>query len=175
MKKLLTLVTLLMTLLAVPFTASAERSGAKASGVPFNKTKVVYLKSLEKTDGEFVKNNPQFRRDEDAVRLTYLGLQKSLKDEGVTLYNNPVMLPDRYLRKTLTMQVVVNFAGTVPLEGEAAQEAIKDKREPVESLVYRMTDVRTSKEKNLEKLIRDMTKDVANEITNNRMKLKDVK
>ena len=82
MKKLLTLVTLLMTLLAVPFTASAERSGAKASGVPFNKTKVVYLKSLEKTDGEFVKNNPQFRRDEDAVRLTYLGLQKSLKDEG---------------------------------------------------------------------------------------------
>ena len=100
----------------------------KASGVPFNKTKVVYLKSLEKTDGEFVKNNPQFRRDEDAVRLTYLGLQKSLKDEGVTLYNNPVMLPDRYLRKTLTMQVVVNFAGTVPLEGEAAQEAIKDKR-----------------------------------------------
>ena len=54
MKKLLTLVTLLMTLLAVPFTASAERSGAKASGVPFNKTKVVYLKSLEKTDGEFV-------------------------------------------------------------------------------------------------------------------------
>ena len=38
-----------------------------------------------------------------------------------------------------------------------------------------MTDVRTSKEKNLEKLIRDMTKDVANEITNNRMKLKDVK
>ena len=114
MKKLLTLVTLLMTLLAVPFTASAERSGAKASGVPFNKTKVVYLKSLEKTDGEFVKNNPQFRRDEDAVRLTYLGLQKSLKDEGVTLYNNPVMLPDRYLRKTLTMQVVVNFAGTVP-------------------------------------------------------------
>ena len=188
MKKLLTLVTLLMTLLAVPFTASAERSGAKASGVPFNKTKVVYLKSLEKTDGEFVKNNPQFRRDEDAVRLTYLGLQKSLKDEGVTLYNNPVMLPDRYLRKTLTMQVVVNYAGTVPLEGEAAQEAIKDKREPVESLVslsflvtkgeapvYRMTDVRTSKEKNLEKLIRDMTKDVANEITNNRMKLKDVK
>lgn len=116
MKKLLTLVTLLMTLLAVPFTASAERSGAKASGVPFNKTKVVYLKSLEKADGEFVKNNPQFSRDEDAVRLTYLGLQKSLKDEGVTLYNNPVMLPDRYLRQTLTMQVVVNFAGTVPLE-----------------------------------------------------------
>ena len=102
MKKLLTLVTLLMTLLAVPFTASAERSGAKASGVPFNKTKVVYLKSLEKNDGEFVKNKPQFRRDEDAVRLTYLGLH-------------------------------------------------------------------------LEKLIRDMTKDVANEITNNRMKLKDVK
>ena len=41
--------------------------------------------------------------------------------------------------------------------------------------VYRMTDVRTSKEKNLEELIRDMTKDAANEITNNRMKLKDVK
>ena len=38
-----------------------------------------------------------------------------------------------------------------------------------------MTDVRTSKEKNFGKLIRDMTKDVANEITNNRMKLKDVK
>lgn len=114
MKKLLTLVTLLMTLLAVPFTASAERSGAKASGVPFNKTKVVYLKSLEKTDGEFVKNNPQFRRDEDAVRLTYLGLQKSLKDEGVTLYNNPVMLPDRYLRKTLTMQVVSILQGLCP-------------------------------------------------------------
>ena len=120
--------------------------------------------------------------------MTYLGLQKSLKDEGVTLYNNPVMLPDRYLRQTLTMQVVVNFAGTVPLEGEAAQEAIKDKREPVESLaslsflvtkgdapVYRMTDVRTSMEKNQEELIRYMTKDAANEITYNRLKLNDVK
>ena len=51
MKKLLTLVTLLMTLLADPFTASAQRSAAKASVVPFNKTNVVYLKSLEKTDG----------------------------------------------------------------------------------------------------------------------------
>jgi hypothetical protein len=188
MKKILAVLTLFVCLFAMPFTVSAERDGAKAEGFAYNKLKVVYLKTLVKQDSDFVKQNPSFTRDDDAVRLTYINLKKSLKDEGVDLYNNPVMLPDKYLRRTVTMQTIVNYAGTVPLSGEEAAKAVKDKKDPVESVVsltffvtkndeplYRMVDTRSSKEKSVSELIEEMTDQVADELTTKRMKLKDVK
>jgi hypothetical protein len=187
MKKIVALLALLVCLFSVPFMASAERSGAKASGFAYNKLKVVYLKELVKQDADYVKANPQFTREDDAVRMTYLNLQTALKNRGVTMYNNPVMLPDKYLRRTVTMHVIVNHAGTVPLSGEEAAEAVKDERNPVESFVsltfyatkndepiYKMTDTRSSKEESVEELIREMTKQAVKELTSKSMKLKDV-
>ena len=187
MKKIVAFITMLVCLLAVPFTVSAERQGAKADGFPFNKVKVVYLKNLVKRDADFVKANPQFTREDDGVRLTYLNLQKALKDESVDLSNNPVMLPDKYLRRTVTMQIIVNYAGTVPLTGAEAEAAVKDKRNPVESFasltffvtkndepVYQMVDTRSSKEESVDELIRQITKQAVRELTSNSKKLKDV-
>jgi len=44
MKKFLALATLLLTLLALPLTAGAERSGWKSSTFAFKNVQVVYLK-----------------------------------------------------------------------------------------------------------------------------------
>ena len=97
MKKFLALATLLVTLLALPLTAGAARSGWKSNTFPFKHLKVVYLKNLSRQDADFQKAHPSFVRDDDAVRKTFLTLQQDLKKKGVTLYNNPVMLPDKQL------------------------------------------------------------------------------
>ena len=122
MKKFLALATLLVTLLALPLTAGAERSGWKSNTFPFKRLKVVYLKDLSRQDGGFQKAHPAFIRDDDAVRKTFLTLQRDLKKEGVTLYNNPVMLPDKQLRNTITLQggesiVVPASTQTLKVEG----------------------------------------------------------
>ena len=117
MKKILTLFTLLFTLLALPMTAGAQRNGWKSSTYPFQKVKVVYLKTLVRQDADFRQQHPAFVRDDDAVRKTLLTLQRDLKKEGVAMYNNPVMLPDKKLRDTITLQVQVNHVGTESLAG----------------------------------------------------------
>ena len=79
MKKFLALATLLLTLLALPLTAGAERSGWKSSTFAFKNVQVVYLKDLSRQDMDFRKAHPAFTRDDDAVRKTLLtgaGLQK---------------------------------------------------------------------------------------------------
>ena len=187
MKKILAVLTLFVCLFAMPFTAGAERQGQKVKGYAFNKTKVVYLKSLVKKDSDFFTANPGLTREDDAVRLTYLNLKKSFRGESVDVYNNPVMLPDKYLRRTVTMQVIVNYAATAPLPGEEAARAAKDKREPVESLVsltfyvtkngeaiYQMVDSRRSSKKDVNALIKEITDQVADELTSKSMKLEGV-
>ena len=130
MKKFLALAALLVTLLSVPLTAGAEKSGWKSDSFSFNKVKVVYLKDLSRRDAAFRQDHPSFVRDEDAVRQTYLKLQKDLDKEGVTLYTNPVMLPDKKLRQTISLQVMVNYVGTEPsqsaLQEAAAQAAAEE-------------------------------------------------
>lgn len=95
MKKFLALATLLLTLLALPLTAGAERSGWKSSTFAFKNVQVVYLKDLSRQDMDFRKAHPAFTRDDDAVRKTLLTLERDFKREGVTVYSNPVMLPDK--------------------------------------------------------------------------------
>ena len=166
MKKILAVLTLFVCLFAMPFTAGAERQGQKVKGYAFNKTKVVYLKSLVKKDSDFFTANPGLTREDDAVRLTYLNLKKSFRGESVDVYNNPVMLPDKYLRRTVTMQVIVNYAATAPLTGEEAARAAKDKRAPVDS--------RRSSKKDVNALIKEITDQVADELTSKSMKLEGV-
>ena len=67
MKKFLALAALLVTLLSVPLTAGAEKSGWKSDSFSFNKVKVVYLKDLSRRDAAFRQDHPSFVRDEDAV------------------------------------------------------------------------------------------------------------
>lgn len=186
MKKFLALATLLVTLLALPLTAGAERSGWKSNTFPFKRLKVVYLKDLSRQDGGFQKAHPTFIRDDDAVRKTFLTLQRDLKKEGVTLYNNPVMLPDKQLRNTITLQVQVNHVGTEP--ATAGAEVTTDRKgqkltsagTSYASLsflatkngtpIYQVTDERTSNEYTSDTLLAGIIRDAADELTKNAKK-----
>jgi len=176
MKKILTLVTLLLTLLALPLTASAQRNGWKSSTFPFQKLKVVYLKTLVRQDADFRKAHPNFVRDDDAVRKTYLTLQRDLKKEGVTMYNNPVMLPDKKLRDTITLQVQVNHVGT---ESAAGMDTVtNDKKAAVTAYasvtflaskngqaIYQVVDERSSTKYSSDVLLANIIRTAADELT----------
>lgn len=176
MKKILTLVTLLLTLLALPLTASAQRNGWKSSTFPFQKLKVVYLKSLVRQDGDFRQTHPNFVRDDDAVRKTYLTLQRDLKKEGVTMYNNPVMLPDKKLRDTITLQVQVNHVGT---ESPAGMEAVTSDKKASDTAyasvtflatkngqtIYQVVDERSSNKYSSDVLLANIIRTAADELT----------
>lgn len=181
MKKFLALATLLVTLLALPLTAGAERSGWKSNTFPFKRLKVVYLKDLSRQDGGFQKAHPAFIRDDDAVRKTFLTLQRDLKKEGVTLYNNPVMLPDKQLRNTITLQVQVNHVGTEPAT-TGAEVTTDRKGQKLTSAgtsyaslsflatkngtpIYQVTDERTSSEYTSDTLLAGIIREAADELT----------
>ena len=176
MKKFLTLVTLLLTLLSLPLTAGAQRNGWKSSTFPFQKLKVVYLKTLVRQDAQFRQAHPNFVRDDDAVRKTYLTLQRDLKKEGVTMYNNQVMLPDKKLRDTITLQVQVNHVGTESVEG--MEDVTKDKKAGETAYasvtflatkngqaIYQVVDERSSNKYSSDVLLANIIRTAADELT----------
>ena len=183
MKKFLALATLL---LALPLTAGAARSGWKSNTFPFKHLKVVYLKNLSRQDADFQKAHPSFVRDDDAVRKTFLTLQQDLKKKGVTLYNNPVMLPDKQLRNTITLQVQLNRVGAEP--ATPGTEVTTDKKgkkltsagTSYASLsflankngetIYQLTDDRTSSEYSSDTLLAGIIRKAATELTKNAKK-----
>ena len=186
MKKFLALATLLVTLLALPLTAGAACSGWKSNTFPFKHLKVVYLKNLSRQDADFQKAHPSFVRDDDAVRKTFLTLQQDLKKKGVTLYNNPVMLPDKQLRNTITLQVQLNRVGAEP--ATPGTEVTTDKKgkkltsagTSYASLsfmatkngetIYQLTDDRTSSEYSSDTLLAGIIRKAATELTKNAKK-----
>ncbi len=185
MKKLLALLTLMLSLLSLPLTAGAERSGWKSSAFPFKKLKVVYLKTLVRQDDAYRKANPQYVQDDDAVRKTYLTLVRDLKNKGVTVYNNPVMLEDKKLRHTITLEVGVNQVGLVaPAPEQAAETAKKKKNAPQGTAcasltmvatkngetIYQLQDDRTSDKYSSDALLASIIRDAAKDLTKNAKK-----
>ena len=184
MKKFLAMATLLLTLLALPLTAGAERSGWKSSTFAFKNVKVVYLKDLSRQDTDFRKAHPAFTRDDDAVRKTLLTLQRDFKKEGVTVYNNPVMLPDKKLRNTITLQVQVNPVGietadgTEPAarkgnklaKGETAYAGVTFLATKNGQTIYQVTDARTSTGYDADTLLAAIIRTATDEMTKNAKK-----
>ena len=184
MKKFLALATLLVVLLALPLTAGAERSGWKSNTFPFKNVKVIYLKDLSRQDTDFRKAHPAFIRDDDAVRKTLLTLQRDFKKEGVTVYSNPVMLPDKKLRNPITLQVQVNPVGietadgTEPAprkgnklaKGETAYASVTFLATKNGQPIYQVTDDRTSTEYDSDALLAAIIRTAADEMTKNAKK-----
>lgn len=185
MKKIFALLTLMLSLLSLPMTAGAQRSGWKSSAFPFNKLKVVYLKTLVRQDDAYKKANPKYVQDDDAVRKTYLTLVKDLKDRGVTVYNNPVMLEDKKLRRTITLEVGVNQVGlaapapiTEVIDAKSEKDAPKGTSCASLTLVatkngetiYQLQDDRTSDKEDSDTLLADIIKDASKDLTKNAKK-----